>query len=908
MLMRKLLWLQQHPWKTLAFFAVLCALLAAACVDWPARRLALRIDPSMERLLPAQDEDRRIYERARATFGDGDPLLLTVRFKQPVFSAESLAAVAAITESLQAQAGVVSVFSLATAPNLLASAEDLEVSTFTEQAAAAPASIPQLRQQLQDNPVYRSGLVSEDGLETAFALTLAGMDEREFQAAGYPHRLIQLARAASGVAEVRVTGVPVVKQATAAALQKTFTVTVPAVFLVIVVVLIASFRDLRLALAGTLTVAVAMLCTFALMRGMGYSLHLLTALTPVLVVTQGLCYAIHWLSECIKDADGPAQALSQRVLQATQHGAMPLMLNAVTTSVGFLALLSNGLPAIRQFALLSAIGMLMAMVLTLTLLPALVQLMGHGRLPCPTGPLYEKTAQKLAGFAIRQRALIIGTAVVLMLTGLLLSTNLKPSAEFVRGFPEDSAVRMDYEAINAQFAGANLLTVLVETNVADSLADPALTRRLDALAEWLRTQPEVGAVYGYPDLLKLLNRSFNDGRADAAVIPNEAAAIKQILIFGGGDQLNTLLDAQFMTAQLVVRLKVDDATTLSDFSQRVEAQLRALPPPLNAHLTGTSLLATRTVADLTSGQWKTVALTVFFIWAVLAVIFTSPRAALVALLPNLTPVAIYFGLLSITGIGLTPTTCLIASIVLGISVDDTIHYMVRFNEEARNRGSEEQAVRHALSGVLRPITLTMIALCLGFLVFTGSDMKSQIQFGWLAAATLFLSWVCDITLTPALASLVRIVTIWDLLRLDLGRSPQHTIPLLSGLSLRQARTFALLSNLEQVAPGTRLITEGDYARDIYVVVDGQLQAWVEREGERKLLSSMGRGAVMGEAGYFGQRRTANVDALTAARLLRFDSQDLERLRTRHPRIAATVFRNLNRIQAERISRMTTMLK
>jgi CRP-like cAMP-binding protein len=71
---------------------------------------------------------------------------------------------------------------------------------------------------------------------------------------------------------------------------------------------------------------------------------------------------------------------------------------------------------------------------------------------------------------------------------------------------------------------------------------------------------------------------------------------------------------------------------------------------------------------------------------------------------------------------------------------------------------------------------------------------------------------------------------------------------------------------------------------------------------------MGRGAVMGEAGYFGQRRTANVDALTAARLLRFDSQDLERLRTRHPRIAATVFRNLNRIQAERISRMTTMLK
>jgi CRP-like cAMP-binding protein len=94
---------------------------------------------------------------------------------------------------------------------------------------------------------------------------------------------------------------------------------------------------------------------------------------------------------------------------------------------------------------------------------------------------------------------------------------------------------------------------------------------------------------------------------------------------------------------------------------------------------------------------------------------------------------------------------------------------------------------------------------------------------------------------------------------------------------------------------------------MYVIVDGQVEAWVEREEKRKTLTNLGRGAVMGEAGYFGQRRTANIDAVTPVRLLRFDSQDLERLRERHPRIAATVFRNLNRIQAERIARMTAML-
>ena len=93
-----------------------------------------------------------------------------------------------------------------------------------------------------------------------------------------------------------------------------------------------------------------------------------------------------------------------------------------------------------------------------------------------------------------------------------------------------------------------------------------------------------------------------------------------------------------------------------------------------------------------------------------------------------------------------------------------------------------------------------------------------------------------------------------------------------------------------------------------MVVDGKLRAWVERSGEVRQLSTMGRGATMGEAGYFGQKRTANVDAVSDVRLLRFDSQDLERLRRRHPRIAATIFRNLNRVQAERIARTTAMLQ
>jgi CRP-like cAMP-binding protein len=171
-----------------------------------------------------------------------------------------------------------------------------------------------------------------------------------------------------------------------------------------------------------------------------------------------------------------------------------------------------------------------------------------------------------------------------------------------------------------------------------------------------------------------------------------------------------------------------------------------------------------------------------------------------------------------------------------------------------------------------------------------------------------VAWVSDIVLTPALASGVRIVTLWDSLRLDLGRMPQYSIPLFEGLSLRQSRIFALMSDLQKVPAGTRIITEGEKGGDIYVIIDGELDVWVERDNERVELNTMTRGMTIGEVGHFADRRTANIDATTDARLLRFNDTDLERMVRRYPRVAAIVFRNLNRIQAKRVTNSMNRMK
>ena len=117
-----------------------------------------------------------------------------------------------------------------------------------------------------------------------------------------------------------------------------------------------------------------------------------------------------------------------------------------------------------------------------------------------------------------------------------------------------------------------------------------------------------------------------------------------------------------------------------------------------------------------------------------------------------------------------------ACLVLGIATDDTVHFMAKFNSSAKKRANETEGVREALWTVGRPVTYTTLGLCLGFLAISTSQLQNQAEFGALATFTLAIAWLVDITLTPALAARMHVVTVWDLLALNLGEDPRRSIP------------------------------------------------------------------------------------------------------------------------------------
>jgi predicted RND superfamily exporter protein len=902
------LWLARNPLPVIIVVGLLTFIAALSVFDPATGRPRVGIDASIDNLLPPSSADRAVFDRTRALFGDAEAILVAVTL-DPVFTLDNLKKVAAISEGLRELPGVDRVFSLATAPNLITAGSDIDARTFTQQGIAEPARIGEFRAQLDANPVYRGTLVSQDGRATVFAISLSGVSEVMLLEGGYPDRIRAIVREAAGDAEVWITGGPVVKTATTRALLDTLSFTIPLIFALMSVVLLLAFRSLRAVAVALVTVAIALLWTMATVSLLGLTLNLVTAIVPPMVLTLGLTYTIHVLSDYLKHDPADTSSAAQRAVATMSHIAVPIGLSFVTTVIGFLGFLPSPLPAIRQFGILAMAGIGYAALLSLVLIPALLSVTGSKVSEhLPGEDTFQRVAARMAEFDLRHRVKILVIGFLLIPAGLLLALNIHAGSEVIRDYPPDSQVRRDYEAINTSFNGANVLSILIETHVSDALTDPELAREVEKLQAWLGEQPEIGAVVSYVDFLKLTRQSLNDGDPESYAIPETGAEIKQILVFGGSEELKRFIDARLRSTQLTVRINVDGTVPVGRLVERVEQRLAELPPPLNGKVTGSAVLALHTVGDIVNGQGLSIAIAILGIWALLTLLFTSARAGFLALLPTVIPVAVYFGTLGLLDIALSPTTSLIACIVLGVTVDETFHFLARFNADARDQANEVAAAKSALAGILRPVTLNMVALCLGFLSFTGGGLHSQVLFGALSAFTLAVAWFMDVTLTPALGSYMRIVTLWDLLRLDLGKSPQHTIPLMNGLSLREARIFALLSRIEKYKAGDRVIQEGDWARDMYVIVDGELQAWVDRDGDRLELSTMGRGAVLGEAGFFGQRRTANVDAMSPARLLRFGSEELERLRKRYPRIAAAVFRNLNRIQAERLARTTAMLQ
>jgi predicted RND superfamily exporter protein len=672
-----------------------------------------------------------------------------------------------------------------------------------------------------------------------------------------------------------------------------------------------SFRTLRGVVLPLATVGISVLWTIAFAALTIGSLSVVTIAAPAILTVVGFAYAIHVLSaynDVLRGEHGDWADREEAVYLALRHVAVPLFFTGVTTAAGFFSLTISPIEAIDAFAIFGGFGVLATLVVSMTFAPAALRLLPVPKRTRSGGDALDRLFGRLADFDIRNRRAILAVGGVGALVSLAGMTRIEVGTATIGNFRRDNPVRLDFELINEHLQGANAFSILFETTVPEAFKEPLNLEAVAQIEAWLAEQPEVGGTTSLVDFVKTLHQGFFDNDPAAFRIPDSRALVSQLLLLGANEELDEFVDTGFQSARVVVRTSATHSRDVVRLVDRIEDQLHLVPHHLRTSVTGDTVLLSRTMDEVALGQALSIGTALLIIYAILCALFTSLRAGLLALLPNVLPVLIYFGLLGWGGISLNLTTGLVACMVMGIAVDDTIHLLVHFNAESKRHADERRGMVEALRLVGRPVTYTTLALCVGFACLVASETRNQIEFGVLSSVTLAFAWLVDVTFTPALASGMRVVSLWDVLTLDLGREPEHSIPLFRGLRATQARVVALLCGLSELPQGEKLFRSGEQGNDMYVVIDGELRASVTQDGRHVALRNLGRGDVIGEVGLFRGARTADVIAVSDARLLRLTRESLTRLERRHPRIGARIYANLGEVLAERLASVTTRVR
>lgn len=750
-------WVVDHPSWIACIVALLVGWSLVQLFDFDKLAPRVEVDPSMAALLPHDGAALATFKRAHRYFPDDD-LLFVAWLADDLFSPPRLAALKQLTQHIQRLPDVIAVESLATAVDAQVDGQQTSIDAFLRHLPRDADAAAQLKARALANPLFRGQLVSKDGRGALLAVHFApALDTASLLTRVEQIRVMSRTLAAG--AEQFVSGPLLVRLEISRILNRDVYRVTPFAALATLLVAALSLRSLHGVLLPLLANGAAVVMTLAWFVARGHGLNFVTAILPPVVYVVGFAYAVHVVSDFDRIyRDGMTRRAA--AVQAWREVFVPVTLTAVTTAIGFASLAVTDIASIRDFGLYAALGTLLAWATAMTVVPAgLALLPGAPRPPRETRVIVA-WAGKLAAFNLAHRYVLVGLCAVLAVAASWFATRIEVDTRVLRNFASERAVQEDFQRIGALFDGPVPLQILLDADTDDAFKAPVNLREVAKLAEWLRAQPEIGGVYALSDYVALLYRALAPAQAAAETLPSSTRLVTQLLLAGGGN-VALYADPQFRSTMLQVRATALSTAAVNGLAARIQAHLATLPPALHGQVTGTSYLIARSVDDIALGQLRSFACALLATFVLLSIVFASLRVGALALIPNLLPIVLFFGLLGAIPIPYDLSTSLVADSVFGIAIDDTVVFMTCYAIESRRHGCGVDGLAATLAVILRPATLTTAALCVGFLALMAGELRSQAEFGMLAAATLLFAWLLDITITPVLCHGRAIVPVWS---------------------------------------------------------------------------------------------------------------------------------------------------
>jgi uncharacterized protein len=700
----------------------------------------LEFDPSTASILVQEGADWQFYQQSLADYGGDEVLVVALESERP-FDPALLGEIARLSERFADLPGVRRVDSLATVPVIRLGDDDaLRLDpVLPEVVRPGDPALARVPQQLAGDRLAPGSLVSADGRVLAINLLLEPVIGHEIEST-----IDQVRREVAGRA-AWVSGVPVFRIESNRSNEREILLFVPLTVAAIAALLATAFGSLRVVWISLGASGLGTLCALGAMGVTRTPLSFSTIVLPPLLLALGSAYTVHVLDAARGVVS--AEELEQSLLRV----ARPIALSGLTTAIGFLGIALVRIDAIRDLGLFGAVGAMAVVSAALSAAPAALRLAPLApRAGRPLSWVGSDLAPALFGFIQRRRKALVGIWLALAALALLGLPRMSVETDATRWFARGNEVRESYEAIRARLSGISPMNVVLTPRNGVSMTEPRMVAAIDGLSHFLSERPDVGKVLSMADPLRQIHAAF--AGTDAVGLPSTKAQIEQYLVLlSSVDRLDDVLRSDRAGANVLLRVDDNSSDNLLDIARAAESWWREHgDADASARTTGIMYEFAAAEDEIAWGQLRGLSASLMVIAGLAAVIFRSLRVALLAMIPNVSPLLLTFGAMGFAGIPIDAATVVVGCLALGIAVDDTIHLLTTFVAHPQHRSDPPAALRDTLQGMLPAVLLTTIAVAIGFGVVGLSEFAVTRNFGLLTAATVVVALLADVTLLPAL--------------------------------------------------------------------------------------------------------------------------------------------------------------
>jgi predicted RND superfamily exporter protein len=724
--------------------------------------------------VPTTDPDMVFYNQFKEQFGE-DANLLAIGIKDSsLYESESFRRFKYFSDEIAKLPGVKYVLGMPNMQKLVKDTEDkdFKLQPVFESIPEDQAELDSLLSKARELKFYSGQLINEENgatfLLVAIKKEVLNSDKRQ-QLIPDIQQLGDSFSEMTGI-ELHYAGIPFVRTVMNANIQAELKIFLILSVIITACILLFFFRSWDAVLFPLIIIGIMVVWSVGTLGLFDYDITVLSGLLPPIIVVIGIPNSVYLLNKYHREYNRHGDKVMALTAVVEKIGLATFITN-VTTAIGFLVLMFTEIRILEEFGLVAGLNILATFVVSIILIPAV-----FSYLPPPNPRqlkhlrfgFIDKMLTTLDLLVHRHRYRVMGGAVVVVAVFVFGMLRIEAVSYLVDDVPNDSKLKQDLAFFERNFTGIMPLEVVINTHQNRSATRIPTLQKVDEFQQYLVEQPEISQPISIVGFVKAARQAFyNNSPAFYALPDNRDRAFifrylqnsQQTDSTAGEEpaQMSLLQSFSDSTGQQIrVSLKIADIGS-NKIQNLIEEKIRPKAAEIfddegtEVNITGASLLFTKGNEFLIDNLLVSLLLAFCLIAVIMALLFGNVRMILISLIPNIIPLIVTAGIMGFVGIPLKPSTAIIFSIVFGISVDDSIHFLAKYRQELKsNHSFVPIAISKSLRETGASMIYTSIILFFGFIIFAGSSFGGTMYLGILTSLTLLIAMFTNLSVLPSL--------------------------------------------------------------------------------------------------------------------------------------------------------------